>query len=93
MVNDEEATDRAIGIIERLWGPDKLVRTPAALFGDDFAFIQKKIPGVVVNLGAAKDGEYTIGHNGKMMVDEAYMDIGAEFLLNYALEYLNEEKG
>ena len=93
MVNDEEATDRAIGIIERFWGPDKLVRTPAALFGDDFAFIQKKIPGVVVNLGAAKDGEYTIGHNGKMMVDEAYMDIGAEFLLNYALEYLNEEKG
>ena len=88
MVNDKESTDRALAIIRRLWGEDKLVMTPPALFGDDFAFIQKKIPGVVVNLGAAKDGKYTIGHNEKMMVDEDYMDIGAEFIVTYVLEYL-----
>jgi len=88
MVNDEESTTHALNIIRRLWGEEKLVMTPAALFGDDFAFIQKKIPGVVVNLGAAKDGKYTIGHNEKMMVDEDYMDIGAEFIVTYVLEYL-----
>ncbi|MDO4501177.1 MAG: M20 family metallopeptidase [Erysipelotrichaceae bacterium] len=91
MVNDDEMTTHALEIIERKWGKEKLVRTPAALFGDDFAFIQKKFPGVVVNLGAAKNGEYTIGHNEKMMVDEDYMDIGAEFIETYVLEYLNVE--
>ena len=80
-----------MNIIRRLWGEEKLVMTPPALFGDDYAFIQKKIPGVVVNLGAAKDGKYTIGHNEKMMVDEDYMEIGAEFLVTYVLEYLGVE--
>ena len=91
MINDKESTDHALEIIRRLWGEDYLDMTPPGLFGDDFAFIQKKIPGVVVNLGAAKDGKYTIGHNEKMMVDEAYMDIGAEFICTYALEYLGVE--
>ena len=88
MVNDKESTDRAIDIIRRLYGEDKLVLTPPALFGDDFAFIQKRFPGVVVNLGAAKDGKYTIGHNEHMMVDEDCLDIGVEFLATYMLEYL-----
>lgn len=91
MINDDRMTDHALEIIERKWGKDKLVKTPAALFGDDFAFIQKRFPGVVVNLGAAKDGNYTIGHNEKMMVDEDYMDIGAEFIDTYVLEYLGLE--
>jgi len=88
MINDKEMTDHAFEIIQRKWGEDMIVRTPAALFGDDFAFIQKRFPGVVVNLGAAKNGEYTIGHNEHMMVDEDYMDIGAEFIETYVLEYL-----
>ncbi len=88
MINDKESTDRAISIIKRLWGEDKVVMTPPGLFGDDFAFIQKRFPGVVVNLGAAKDGQYTIGHNEHMMVDEACLDIGVEFLTTYIAEYL-----
>ena len=91
MINDKESTDRAINIITRLWGRDKIDFTPPGLFGDDFAFIQKRFPGVVVNLGAAKDGAYTVGHNEHMMVDEAYMDIGAEFLATYIAEYLGAE--
>ncbi len=91
MVNDRESTDRAIDIIKRLYGEDKLVMTPPGLFGDDFAFIQKRFPGVVVNLGAAKDGEYTIGHNEHMMVDEACLDIGVEFLSTYMSEYLGAQ--
>ncbi len=91
MINDKESTDRAIDIITRLWGRDKIDFTPPGLFGDDFAFIQKRFPGVVVNLGAAKDGAYTVGHNEHMMVDEAYMDIGAEFLATYIAEYLGAE--
>ena len=91
MINDKESTDHALEIIRRLWGEKYIDYTPAGLFGDDFAFIQKKIPGVVVNLGAAKNGEYTIGHNEKMMVDEDYMDIGAEFIVTYVLEYLGVE--
>ena len=87
MVNDEKMTDHAMDLIERLYGKDKIIRTPAALFGDDYAFIQKRFPGVVVNIGAAKDGKYTIGHNPHMMVDEDYMDIACEFLTTYILEY------
>lgn len=91
MVNDKESTDRAIGLIKRLFGEDKVLLTPPGLFGDDFAFIQKRFPGVVVNLGAAKDGAYTIGHNEHMMVDEDCLDIGVEFLAAYMLEYLGVE--
>ena len=91
MINDKESTDHALAIIRRLWGEEYIDYTPAGLFGDDYAFIQKKIPGVVVNLGAAKNGEYTIGHNEKMMVDEDYMDIGSEFIVTYVLEYLGVE--
>jgi amidohydrolase len=93
MVNDEASTTHAIEIIKRLWGEEKLVLTPPGLFGDDFAYIQKKCPGVVVNLGAAKDGQYTIGHNEHMMVDEACIDIGVEFLATYMLEYLGVKEG
>ncbi len=88
MINDDASTERAINIIKRLWGEDKIDYTPPGLFGDDFAFIQKRFPGVVVNLGAAKDGKYTIGHNEHMMVDEDCMDIGVEFLTTYIAEYL-----
>lgn len=87
MINDDKMTDHAMELIARLYGEDKIIRTPAGLFGDDYAFIQKKCPGVVVNIGAAKDGKYTNGHNARMMVDEAYMDIACEFLTTYILEY------
>ncbi|MBR4396151.1 MAG: amidohydrolase [Eubacteriaceae bacterium] len=88
MINDEDSVKRALSVIEHIWGKDKIDFTPPGLFGDDFAYIQEKIPGVAVNIGAAKGGNTTALHSPTMMVDEAYMDIAARFASEYMAEYL-----
>ena len=57
----------------------------------DFAYILQKIPGCMVNVGMARDGQYSVGHNGRYLVDEAVLDIGTAFLVYYCLDYFGVE--
>ncbi|MBR4394924.1 MAG: amidohydrolase [Eubacteriaceae bacterium] len=88
MINDEDSVKRALSVIERIWGKDKIDLTPPGLFGDDFAYIQEKVPGAAVNIGAALEGNTAALHSPTMMVDEACMDIAARFATEYIAEYL-----
>lgn len=88
MVNEKDSVDRALSVIERIWGKDMIELTPPGLFADDYAYIQEIIPGVAVTIGAAKEGNTSASHSPTMMPDEAYMDTAARFAAEYMAEYL-----
>lgn len=91
MYNEQESTDRAVRVVKKHFGEDKLLLTPPELFSDDFAYIQQQFPGVMMNLGMAKNGCYTSGHNGNYFVDEASLEIGLKYLVHYCLDYFGLE--
>lgn len=87
MMNEQESTDRAIRVVENLFGKDALLLTKPEFFGDDFAFIQQRFPGTMMNIGMAGNGNYTVGHNSGYMVDEACLSYGLRFMVGYCLDY------
>lgn len=91
MYNDHECTARAERVVKRHFGEQALQITPPELFSDDFAYIQQRIPGTMMNLGMARDGHYTIGHNGGYLVDESVLDLGVSYLVHYCLDYFGLE--
>ncbi len=88
--NDKESTDRAVRVIERLYGKDAVQWGRPMMGGEDFSLYQEKIPGVFISLGGVTDGVYRPQHTDKTLVDEKILAYGLEFYLNYVFEYLNE---
>lgn len=92
MINEKESTDRSIRVVKKLFGEQALLMTPPEFFGDDFAFIQQKYPGAMMNIGMAGNGNYTVGHNSGYMVDEACLGYGLQFMVHYCLDYFGLEQ-
>jgi len=92
MINDEESTERAIRVVEKLYGKDALLLTQPEFFGDDYAYIMQKYPGTMMNIGMAGDGNYTVGHNPGYMVDDRCLGYGLDFMVHYCLDYFGAEE-
>ncbi|HAH63511.1 MAG TPA: amidohydrolase [Treponema sp.] len=88
--NDKTCTDRAVKVIQRLYGSKAVKWGRPFMGGEDFALYQKFIPGTFIHVGAAVNEKYTVGHTNKTIVDEGVLKYGVEFLINYVFEYLNE---
>lgn len=91
MINDEGSTERAIRVVEKLYGRDAVMITDPEFFGDDFAYIMEKYPGTMMNIGMAGNGHYTVGHNPGYYVDDRCMDYGLNFMVGYCLDYFGYE--
>jgi len=87
MINDGASTERAVRVVEKLYGKDALLLTPPEFFGDDYAYIMQKYPGTMMNIGMAGNGNYTVGHNPGYMVDERCLGYGLNFMVHYCLDY------
>jgi len=79
----------------KVLGKDKVVGvTEVSMIGEDFAYFGEKVPAVFVHLGARPKGETVVYplHNPLVKFDEKCLETACECLVNFALEYLKEEK-
>lgn len=90
--NEKESTDRAIKVMKEQFGDDAAQITRPVMGGEDFAAYLQKIPGTFAFIGAARDGNYQNLHTDKSLPDEDVLALGTQFLVAYALDYLNEEE-
>jgi len=88
--NDTDSTDRAISVIRENFGDDSVIICKPFMGGEDFSLYQTKIPGVFAHVGGAVNQNYGALHTDTMLVDEEILKYGVEFLVQYAVTYLNE---
>jgi len=88
--NDTESTDRAIHVLQESFGEDSVIISKPFMGGEDFALYQTKIAGVFAHVGGVIDKNYGVLHTDTTLVDEEVLKYGVEFLVQYAVTYLNE---
>ena len=89
VMNDKSSADLAIRVIEQTFGKAAVTIRRPYISGEDFAYYQKKIPGVMIHIGGAVNGEYLPLHTSKTMVDEKVLAIGVSFLMRYVFAYFD----
>ena len=90
--NDPVLTERMAPSLRRV-APDKFdPNTKALTTAEDFAYYQKKVPGVYFFLGVApKDADLSkveMNHSPRFSPDEAPMIVGVRALASLAVDYL-----
>jgi len=85
--NDEEAAQRALGVIRNLFGEEHSLELPnPAMGGEDFAFMLEEVPGAYVWLGV---GDVSGLHTPRFVFDEEILPRGSALLTALALEPLS----
>ena len=92
-VNDEPCALRAKKTIEKTLGNAAFIEIPPMTGAEDFAYYQKKVPGVFIFLGAKnkEDEESYPQHHEKFTIDENALEIGTLLNVQYALDFLTEK--
>lgn len=95
VLNDERLTEKAIKILNDIYGNETIVMDYGQIpfFNDDFIYFQQKIPGVYFLLGASnpEKGIVAMNHAPNFMVDEDCMRIGVRSFSSLLLERMNKE--
>jgi len=92
-VNDAQAIGLARTVTGELFGEGAWVEMSAPIMGaEDFSYVLEKVPGAMVFLGVAKEGDDWRSccaiHSTRMMVDEAALPRGAALLAGCAVRFL-----
>ncbi len=90
-INDAALADMVRGSAKKVMGQDCLYDYPVTMGGEDFAYYQEKVPGVMVMLGIrseACDAVYP-QHSGHYKVDESALIKGALLHTQVAYDFLN----
>jgi len=92
-VNDREATERAMGIIEKFPGTKVSVREPV-MGGEDFSRFLQEAPGTFYFLGTHNQAKGCVhpNHSPRFKVDEDVMKLGAASLAALAMEFTNPKR-
>ena len=90
-----DAVDFASGVATVMFGGGAFQRLADPIMGaEDFAYVLEKVPGAMLFLGFAHEGEdwrQCCGiHSTRMMLDETVLPRGAAFLAGLAARYLDE---
>uniref|UniRef100_A0ACD5V3F0 Uncharacterized protein n=1 Tax=Avena sativa TaxID=4498 RepID=A0ACD5V3F0_AVESA len=90
VVNDERLHHHVENVGKRLLGPDKVKPGEKIMAGEDFAFYQQLVPGVLFGIGirSEKAGSIHSLHNPHFFVDEDVLPIGAALHTGIAEMYL-----
>ena len=97
LINDEQAREEAVQIARKLLGEDKVTISEAPVFGfaaDDFAEYIKDVPGVYAHVGTAMEGSDSarVLHSEKLAPAEEAVEVAADLHINYALNFLGQDK-
>ncbi|QHT66385.1 amidohydrolase [Rhodocytophaga rosea] len=91
VVNDKAVHKQLEPTLQTLFSKENVIETEAILGGEDFAFYSRKVPSMFYFLGARNSGQESYFlHHPRMIVDEACISYGAEFLSEAALSLLNK---
>jgi amidohydrolase len=87
--NNPQLTARMTPTLQRVAGPGKFMPADQTTTGEDFAFYQEKIPGMVFFLGITPAGTSFIpNHSPNFLVDERALVLGVQALSNLAVDFL-----
>jgi amidohydrolase len=92
VINDKITTAFAKDNAQKLLGKDNIQLFEPAMWAEDFAYYQEKVPGTFWFLGVKPDGtEQMPGlHNSKFNPDERALIVGAALMAHVAFEYLEK---
>jgi IAA-amino acid hydrolase len=92
VVNDENLHRHVEDVGRRLLGPDKVKPGEKIMAGEDFAFYQQLVPGVMFGIGIRNEfaGSVHSVHNPLFFVDEDVIPIGAALHTAIAESFLTE---
>lgn len=94
VVNDEALTQHAERVGRILLGPGNMRVGNKVMAGEDFAFYQELIPGVMLNIGIRNEevGSIHSPHSPHFFLDEGALPIGAAVHAAVAETYLSEHQ-
>ncbi|KAK7410780.1 hypothetical protein VNO78_01866 [Psophocarpus tetragonolobus] len=94
VVNDNDLHLHVERVGQLLLGPDNVHAAKKVMAGEDFAFFQQLIPGVLFSIGIRNDkvGSIHSPHSPFFFLDEEVLPIGAALLTAIAELYINEHK-
>ncbi len=92
VINHNETTAFAAKNAEMLLGKEKVKEFEPAMWAEDFAYYQEKIPGTFWFLGVKPDGAAEMPglHNSKFNPDEKALIAGSALLAHIAFEFLEK---
>ncbi len=94
--NDPELTEKMVSSLEKAAGKENVIRINAVTGAEDFAFFQKKVPGLFFFVGAMPSNQdpakVPAHHTPDFMIDEQGMLTGLKAMLNVTLDYMNMPK-
>lgn len=93
-VNDERLHRHVERVGKILLGPEKVGVCNKVMAGEDFAFYQQHIPGVMLSIGIGNErvGSIHSPHSPYFFLDEDVLPIGAALHASLAEIYLNEHQ-
>lgn len=96
VLNDKNLTSEAVKTLNNIYGKDLILPDygQVPIFNDDFAYFQKRVPGVYFFLGGSntKKGIVAMNHAPNFNVDEESISVGVSSFSSLLLERLNSRK-
>ncbi|PKI35621.1 hypothetical protein CRG98_044075 [Punica granatum] len=94
VVNDKELTEHVEKVGRLLLGPENVRVGKKVMAGEDFAFYQEMVPGVMLSIGIRSEeaGSTYSPHSPYFFLDEDALPIGAAVHAAIAETYLNEHQ-
>jgi amidohydrolase len=91
--NDPKLTTQMVPTLQRVAGDGNLLPGSQVAAGEDFAFYQEKVPGMLFNLGIrSKNGPLIPVHSPKFTLDESALLLGVRAMSNLAIDFLSMQK-
>jgi len=91
-VNDPALTSASIGALKKVVSEDRLELLKPITGAEDFAFIAREVPGLIIALGGKPPGkplsEVAAHHTPDFHIDESGLSVGVEALIAMAWSYL-----
>jgi amidohydrolase len=91
MVNSAALNRAAMPAVEAVFGQGKMTPAVPGLFGEDFAYFQKEIPGTMLLLGVRNEAKGITApiHSAEFDMDEAALGLGVRAAARMLIGYLN----
>jgi amidohydrolase len=93
-INDTPLVEKTLPAMRRALGADNVIQVPPVMGAEDFAFFQKRIPGMMYWLGVGNPSKGITGmlHTPEYDADEASLVVGVKVMTNVVLDYLDRNK-
>ncbi len=90
-INDPDVSAICAQSVEKLFGADPITRMEKVMGGEDFAYLNEKVPGIMVFVGIRNEekGITYPHHHEKFDIDEDSLAIGTAVYAQFAVDYLH----